>query len=63
MRTIIRKRNIADHSEESYEILILECRSSISALTPVATQYDIEIPDMEDDGETILYCCMQEGTN
>ena len=33
--------NISNHSEESYTHLFLECRSRISALTPIAIRYNI----------------------
>ena len=53
--------NIYDLSEESYLHLFLECISSISALAPIATKYNIELPDMEEEGEKVLYLNMHDG--
>ena len=55
--------NISNHSEESYTHLFLECGSSMSALTPIAIRYNIELPDMEKEGEKVLYFYKQEEIN
>ena len=44
-------KNIADPSEESYKHLFLECRSSIRAMAPIAYRFNINLPDMEEEGE------------
>jgi hypothetical protein len=39
----------------------LECASSIAALNPIANRFNIPLPDMEEEGEKVLYFFMQDG--
>jgi hypothetical protein len=53
--TFCRINNIVDPSEESFKHLFLECASSINALNPIANRYNIPLPDMDEEGEKVLY--------
>ena len=53
--TFCKINNIANPSEESFTHLFLECASSINSLTPAANKFNILIPDMDEEGEKVLY--------
>ena len=38
----------------------MECASSIGALAPVATKYNIALPDPDEEGEKLIYFSMME---
>ena len=46
--------NNINPSEESYKHQFLECGSSIRALTPIANNFNIDLPDMKEEGEKVL---------
>lgn len=54
-------KNTAIHTEESIKHLFLECESSIAALRPVADKYSIPIPNLQTDGELLLYFYPKQG--
>ena len=58
--TFCKINNIANPSEESFTHLFLECASSINSLTPTANKFNIPLPDMEEEGEKVLYYFKQE---
>ena len=43
--------NIEEPSEESYRHLFLECASIIGALNPIANRFNINLTDMEEEGD------------
>ena len=57
--TFCKINNIAEPSEESYKHLFLECASSMTALKPTANKFNIPLPDMEEEGEKVLYFFIQ----
>jgi hypothetical protein len=59
--TFCKLNNITNPCEESYKHLFLECASSIAALNPIASKFNISLPDMEEEGEKVLYFFMQDG--
>ena len=58
--TFCKLNNIANPCEESYTHLFLECASSANTLTPVANKFKIPIPDMNENGEKVLYFWKQD---
>ena len=58
--TFCKLKNIANPSEESYKHIFLECASSIGALNPVATKFNITLPDMDEEGEKVIYYFIQD---
>ena len=58
--TFCKLNTIANPSEESFTHLFLECASSMNSLTPVATKFNITVPDMNEEGEKILYFWQQD---
>jgi len=58
--TFCKLKNIANPSEESYKHLFLECAASINALNPVAAKFNINLPDMDEEGEKIIYYFIQD---
>ena len=59
--TFCKLKNIANPSEESYKHIFLECASSIAALNPVAIKFNITLPDMDEEGEKVIYFFIQDG--
>ena len=48
-------RGIENPAEETYKHLFIECASSNSVITPIAEKYNIAMPDIEEEGEKIIY--------
>ena len=48
-------KGIENPEEESYKHIFVECASSNEALSPIATKYNIALPDLTEEGEKIIY--------